>query len=88
MGDILNHQDTIGRDDRDEEIEGSVGTICGGIRMEKHISIQSASLNLKTKEGMNRIKYRYLSEKAVIKADLQNTTAMVKKINQDQRRPM
>ena len=46
MGEIMKLQATIGRGGRDEEIEYYVGTICGSIRMEKHISMQSASLYL------------------------------------------
>ena len=42
-------QAKIVRDDRDEEIHDSVGTICGGIRMENHISRKSDSLDLQDK---------------------------------------
>ena len=49
MGDIMKLQAKIVRDDRDEEIHDSVGTICGGIRMENHISRKSDSLDLQDK---------------------------------------
>ena len=52
MEEIMNLQVTIGRGGRDEEIEDSFGTICGGIRMENHISRKSASFDLQAKEGM------------------------------------
>ena len=88
IGDILNLQATIGRGERDEKIEDSVGIICEGIRMEKHITIQNSLLYIQAKEGMYKINYRDLSETAVIKAELQSTMDMVKKIDQYQRRPM
>ena len=56
--------------------------------MENYITIQSDSLDLQDKEGMVKIKYRDLSYRAVIKAEIQTTIAIVKKINQYQRRPM
>ena len=56
--------------------------------MEKHISRQSASLDIQAKEVMYKIKSGDLSETSVIKAELQTTMAMAKKINQDQIRPM
>ena len=88
MGDILNLKAAIARGERDEKIEDSVGIICDGIRMANRISRQSALLDLQAKEGMDKIKYMALLEKAIIKAGLQTTMDTLKKIDQDQRRPM
>ena len=43
---------------------------------------------LQDKEVMDKINYRALSYKYVIKAEIQTTMSTVKKINQYQRRPM
>ena len=88
MGDILNLQATIGRDGIDEKIKDSVGIICEDARITNHIAIQRALLDLQDSEGMDKIKYRHISEFVVIKAELQTTIDMVKNINQDQRRLM
>ena len=56
--------------------------------MENQISRPVSSLVFQSKEGIDNIKSRYLSETAFIKAELQRTMEMVKKIDQDQRRPM
>ena len=85
MGDVLNMQDTIVRGRIDKEREDRVETIWEGIRMAKHISRQGDLLNLQSKEGIDKIKYKFLSEKIVIKADLQITMNMVKNIDQDQK---
>ena len=60
MVDIMKLQATIGRGGRDEKITYSAGIICEVIRMAKHINIQSASLDLQAKGGMEKIKYRAL----------------------------
>ena len=56
--------------------------------MANDITRQSDSLDLQDKEGMDKIKYRALSYRPVIKAGLQTTMETVKNINQYQRRPM
>ena len=56
--------------------------------MAKKVSRQSDSLDLQDKGGMYKINYRAQSKTAFIKTELQTTMAMVKKINQFQRRLM
>ena len=88
MVDILNLQALIGRGGRYEKKEDSFGIKCESIKMGNHIAIQSDLLDIKAKEGMEKIKYRDLSETVVIKAELQTTMDMVNNIDQYQRRPM
>ena len=56
--------------------------------MAKHIARQSDALDIQAKEGMDKIKYRSLSYRPVIKAELKTTMKIVKKINQYNRKPM
>ena len=85
MGDILILQAITGRGGRDEKIKDYVEIICEGIRTEKKMARQSALLDIKAKEGMEKIKYMDLSETSVIKADIETTTYIVKNIDQNQR---
>ena len=55
--------------------------------MAKHICIQGASLYIQSTEGIEKIKYRDLSETSVIKSEIQSTMDMVKKIDQDHKSP-
>ena len=71
MGDVINLQSNIERGGRYEENrEDHVGTICEGIRTEKHIARQSASLYIQDKECMNKIKFRAILETAVIEYEI------------------
>ena len=85
MGEDLNLQAMIVRGGRDEKIYNQVGTIYEGIIMANDITRQSDSLAIQDKEGMDKIMYRALSYRPVIKAELQTTMEIVNKINQYQR---
>ena len=56
--------------------------------MANDITRQSDSLALQDREVMDKIKYRDISYRNFIKAELQSTIAIVNKINQYHRRPI
>ena len=56
--------------------------------MENVITRHTDSLALQDKEGIDKIKYRALSYRSVIKYEIQTTMSTVKKINHYQRKPM
>ena len=65
-----------------------VGTTWEGVSLSKHIVKQGLKVALQAKEEMEKFKSRALTEIAVIKAEVQSTIALVKKIDQDQIRPI
>ena len=81
MVDVLNIQASIGRGGRDEGDKDQVGTIWEGIRLTKHIAKQGSKLSLKAKEVMDKLKSISLTETAAIKAEVQSTISLVKKID-------
>ena len=72
-GNIMNLQNKIGIDWRVKEIDDHVETIWERIIMTKNIVKQVTSNDLQSKEGMEKINSRALSETSFIKADIQTT---------------
>ena len=58
------------------------------IRMANDINIHIDSLALQDKEGMDNIKYRAISYRPLIKAEIQTNMSIVKNINHYHIRPM
>ena len=80
-------QASIGRGGRDKGGEYKVGTIWEEIFLAKQIDKQGSKISPKAKEDMNKVKAIALTETATIKAELKSTIALLKKIDQGQRRP-
>ena len=86
MGDVLDLQASIGRSGKDERGKYKVVTIWEGIRLAKHITKQGSKVVLQAKEDMDKVKDKALTETSVRNAEFQSTIALVKKIDQGQRR--
>ena len=86
MGYVLNLQASIGRGGIDKGGKDQVGTIWEGIHLAKHIDKQRSKVSLQAKEYMDKVKARSLKEISTIKAKIHSTIALVKNLDQGQRR--
>ena len=85
MGDVLNLQASIGRGGRYGGDEYQLENIWKGIRLANHIAKQGSNLSLQAKEDMDKVKARAFTEISAIKAEVQYTISLVKKIDHFQR---
>ena len=88
MGDVLKIQYSIGRGIRYKGGEYQVENIWEGIRLAKHTASQGLIISPKAKEDMDKVKSRTLIKTSAIKAELQSTIVLVKKMDQGQRWPI
>ena len=88
MGDVFNPQASTGRIGRDEGGKYQVGNIWEGSHLAKQTAKQVSKPAVQAKEETENINTRELTEISTIKAEVQYTISLVKKIDQGQRRPI